>query len=170
MTRDNIVGTLHSDERIQAPLSVGGGVSSYNELTDLPTVNGHEFIGDMTSNDLGIWQPKDFSTTEQNTGLKWIDGKDIFVRTFDKSTVIAPDNAWSNNILGTHGTGINIIKDISYFKMSGQTALYPYSYYRSSGVYFTYLINDDDDINIRPNINAGVTIYVGIVTIYYTKN
>ena len=73
MTRDNIVGTLHGDDHVQGALSVGGGVSSYNELTDLPTLNGETIIGDMS-----IWQPKDFSTTEQNMGIKWINGKPLY--------------------------------------------------------------------------------------------
>jgi hypothetical protein len=30
------------------------GVKSYNDLTDKPTINGHELSGDMTSEDLGI--------------------------------------------------------------------------------------------------------------------
>ena len=77
MTRDNIVGTLHCDDHVQGQLSVGG-VSSYNDLEDLPTLNGETIIGNMS-----IWQPKNFSTSEQNTGLKWIDGNDIYFRVVD---------------------------------------------------------------------------------------
>lgn len=92
MTRDNIVGTLHGNDHIQGGLSVGGGVSSYNELEDLPTLNGETIIGNMS-----IWQPKNFSNTEQNTGLKWIDGKDIYYKTVDiaQYPVNLRNDAWN---------------------------------------------------------------------------
>ena len=32
----------------------GGGTSNYNDLTHLPTVNGHEFKGTMTGSDIGL--------------------------------------------------------------------------------------------------------------------
>lgn len=60
MTRDNIVGTLHGDDHVQGALSVGGGVSSYNELEDLPTLNGEIIEGDHTSEYYGIFNTTPF--------------------------------------------------------------------------------------------------------------
>ena len=54
MTRDNIVGTLHGNSRLSGGLSVGGGVTDYNELENRPSINGHILEGDQTSEDLGI--------------------------------------------------------------------------------------------------------------------
>lgn len=109
MQRDNIEGTLRSDdhingglstqERLRGLLSVGGGVSSYNELEDLPTLNGETIMGDMT-----IWQPKNFSTSEQNTGIKWIDGKDIYFKTFQID----------NGTFNSNYDGILIAENIDY--------------------------------------------------------
>lgn len=93
MTRDNIVGTLHGDDHVEGDLSVGGGVSSYTELEDLPTLNGETIIGNMS-----IWQPKNFSETEQNTGLKWFDGKDIYVKCY-QTTIDDANNKYVDNTL-----------------------------------------------------------------------
>lgn len=86
MARDNIVGTLQGDSRLSGGLSVGGGTTDYNELENKPTYNGHIIEGDLTSEILGIWQPKNFSTDEQSTGLKWLDGRDILFKVADLGT------------------------------------------------------------------------------------
>lgn len=131
MQRDNIIGTLHTDERVNGGLSprerltgygsVGGGVSSYNELTDLPTMNGRTIEGDMTPADLDIWQPKNFSTTEQNTGLKWIDGKDIY------RNVITYTISGSGSMNVISDTNIDSITSISIVMRGGNNQMFiPY--------------------------------------------
>lgn len=109
MTRDNIVGTLHGDDRVQGPLSVGGGVSSYNELTDLPTLNGETIIGDMS-----IWQPKNFSTTEQNIGVKWFDGKDIYVKCY-QTTIDDANNKYVDNTLSKDNINVLPMSCVNIF-------------------------------------------------------
>lgn len=168
-THGTVRGTLNTKGRLSGALSVGGGTTDYNELENKPTYNGHIIEGDLTSESLGIWQPKNFTTEEQNTGLKWIDGKDIYFKTFDLSSKILPDNTWSNDILNTANTGINIIFDKSYFKLAGYGTLFPYSYYRGQNEYFTYDIIVDK-MNVRPNMNAGTNVLAGIICIFYTKN
>lgn len=96
MTRDSIVGTLHGDDHVQGALSVGGGVSSYNELEDLPTLNGETIIGNMS-----IWQPKNFSTSEQNTGIKDENGNDIYFK-----VVI-----WTGSVTGSSDVYVNDVID-----------------------------------------------------------
>ena len=91
MTRDTIVGTLHGDDHVQGALSVGGGVSSYNELTDLPTFNGVEWTGNLTSGDVGIYEPFDITTTEKKTGFKY-NGKDVYVKTFNNLSLSIPSS------------------------------------------------------------------------------
>lgn len=86
MTRDNIVGTLQGDSRLSGGLSVGGGTTDYNELENKPSINGVELAGNVTIENLGIWQPKNFSTDEQNTGIKWIDGRYIHYKVVDLGT------------------------------------------------------------------------------------
>lgn len=96
MERQTIIGSLSTSGRLSGALSVGGGTTDYNELENKPTYNGHIIEGDMTNETLGIWQPKNFSTEEQNTGLKWINGKDIYFKTLTftigSETVFTIDN------------------------------------------------------------------------------
>lgn len=37
----------------------GGGTKDYNELTNKPSINGKELVGDMTSQDLGLAEWED---------------------------------------------------------------------------------------------------------------
>lgn len=164
-----LTGKLSTPVNIEGEIYRGIGSTDYNELENKPTYNGHIIEGDLTSEILGIWQPKNFSTDEQKTGLKWIDGKDIYFKIYDLSNRILPDNTWTIDILNTANTGINIIFEKSYFKLSGEETLFPYSYYRGSSEYFTHVVNNDK-INVRPNMNAGVSVRAGIVCIFYTKN
>lgn len=89
MERQTITGRLSTSGRLSGALSVGGGTTDYNELENRPSINGEILEGNMN-----LWQPKNFSTEEQNTGLKWIDGKDIYVITknvtFNSSFVDMP--------------------------------------------------------------------------------
>lgn len=113
-----------------------------------------------------------YSTTEQKIG-KWIDGSDLYQRTFDLSTTQLSDNSWNDNILGTHGTNIKIVDFNGKFKLGFTYGdIYgDYNYYRSGSEYFTSALNrDNDDLSVRPNMNAGVSVYGGIVTIRYTKS
>lgn len=111
-----------------------------------------------------------YSTEEQRIGT-WIDGKPLYQKTFDMRTTTLTDNAWNNNILGTVGTGIKIREFDGKFGLNGYGDLFAdYSYFRSTSEYFTAtLISADDDIAVRPNMNAGVSVMAGIVTIKYTK-
>lgn len=86
MERQTITGRLSTSGRLSGALSVGGGTTDYNELENKPTYNGHIIEGDLTNESLGIWQPKNFSTEEQSTGIKWIDGSDIYYKVIDLGT------------------------------------------------------------------------------------
>lgn len=108
---------------------------------------------------------KDYSTSEVDTGQKWIDGKTIYQRVFDLSNVIFTDKQWSNLILGT--TNIEIIDVNGWFTINNDPTKFNFSYYRNGTEFFTFMI-DGSDIDVRPNMNA--TVHGNIVIIYYTKN
>lgn len=119
-----------------------------------------EVIGDN-------FNPIIYSLSEREVGT-WIDGKPLYQKTFNKMDVVLSDNSWTNSILGT--TGIAIKQYEGYFALDGYTSLFSYEYYRGSSEYFTANINSSGDINVRPNMNAGVDVLAGIITIWYTKN
>jgi hypothetical protein len=115
-----------------------------------------------------VLAPMIYSLEEREVGV-WIDDKPLYQKTFDKRSLYLPDNAWSNNILGT--TGIQIVNYEGYFCLGADAEpSISYSYYRSSSEYFTTTIsNSYSDISVRPNMNYGA-IYAGLITIWYTKN
>lgn len=82
-------GVLGGREQLRGGLSIGGGTIDYEELENKPAINSVELIGDQSGHDLGlalltdIPQPIDYSTNEVNTGVKWIDGKDIYQKVFE---------------------------------------------------------------------------------------
>lgn len=103
----------------------GGGTSDYNMLTNKPKINGVILQDELSLHSLGIQEeitfsgeateylngegvfttppfyvPINFDTAEQNTGIKWIDGKDIYVRSFDFGTNIqVPFNGFINTTI-----------------------------------------------------------------------
>lgn len=83
LTSVNIGGTVYD---------IGGGNTNYQELTqaeydaltEAEKTNGTlYFITDGEGGGSGSSSGINYSTTEQRTGQKWIDGKDIYVRAFD---------------------------------------------------------------------------------------
>ena len=53
-------------------------ITSYNDLNDKPHINGVELTGNKTSSDLGLPSVVEYSTSEFDTGLKWLNGKKIY--------------------------------------------------------------------------------------------
>lgn len=167
----------------------GGGVSSYSLLTDKPKINNHTINGEMTSEDLDLQDkiifPGDgskyldgngefstpavgvnYSTSEQNTGLKWIDGKDIFFKAYE-TTVNDENNKQIDTMVND---------DINVLPMS------------SSSVKTTGQYNTQFGTNVIANAPVRIVVnYLGVFTnlenynsifgtvtirviLYYTKN
>jgi hypothetical protein len=73
-----------------------GGVSDYNELENLPIMNSKTIEGNHDGHYYGLanlsdipepYTPPNYSTNEINTGVKWIDGKDIYQKTYNTITM-----------------------------------------------------------------------------------
>lgn len=114
----------------------GGGTSDYNALNNKPKVNNITLSGDLTLADLGI-QPAisfpgdgskyldgngsfstpttgvDYSTSEVNTGQKWIDGKDVYRKVFSTSSAGS-----SGFTIGTISNLAEVISQIGVFERS----------------------------------------------------
>ena len=154
-------GNLNCLQLRNATISVGIVYIYYTKSTDT--------AGSGSYNTLGVPNVH-YTTAEQVIGT-WVDGKPLYQRTFDLRNVTFNDKSWNNHILGTYESGIKIRTFEGKFGLSGYGDIYAdYNYFRSTNEYFTAATTTtDDDINVRPNMNAG-TVKGGIVTIRYTKN
>ena len=105
----------------------------------------------------------DYSTEEQDTGIKWIDGKPLYTKTIIHDTPMS-NRVWTDII---NDININIKMFDGYIYLDG----YPYTqinYYRSTTEYSCGGIsNNEHRFRVYPSID-GVTITC-IVTLYYTK-
>ena len=111
----------------------------------------------------------DYSTEEQDTGLKWIDGRHVYQRTFDKTTTVLNDREWNSNILGT--SNIQIIDVNAFLNFGNYPPMLTINHYRSSSEYISWSLNTTaSDIVIYPEMSSlGETLYGGIITIRYVK-
>ena len=149
--------TFLSDISIQLEAYQSSHATTYTKITGL------KFCGTLA--------PQIFSTEEKEIGV-WIDDKPLYQKTYDLNNMTVSDNTWTNNLLNTTGTGINITHYEGIFGLgSANYEFSDFSYYRNSNEFFTSMIAvDNDDINVRPNMNAGTPITINRVTIQYTKN
>lgn len=112
--------------------------------------------------------PHTYSTDEQIVG-KWIDGSILYEKTFNKSNLDYGNNTWWNNILGTNGSGIEIVRFEGYYSNNQNNARYSINaFYRASTTTASACVNTDlDDINLFNNM--GFIIDRVNVTIRYIK-
>lgn len=98
--RVTINGVLRERQRINGNMREGGGTSNYEELENLPAFNNIVIEGDHDPHYYGIAklsdipQAVDYSTNEVNTGVKWIDGKDIYQKTIDIGSIQNYNAGW----------------------------------------------------------------------------
>lgn len=90
MQSDNIHGELSAGETLQGSLNNNtarmsgflhegfGGTTDYNELENKPSINGVTLEDNIDGYDIGILPTVNYSMTEQNTFIRWIDGSDIW--------------------------------------------------------------------------------------------
>jgi len=150
------------------PQGPAGGTSNYEELENLPSINGVSLIGNKTSEDLGITgggstptpSTINYSTTEQLIG-KWIDNSDLYQRTVSIS-------------LDENGSGTaSVLPNTEYFTKVISYEVTKASGYGSSNVIFDSSNNVSvyDNQQISANFGdltfANTTIYV---TVKYCKD
>ncbi len=177
MSNGNMNGNLNGHGHLSGVLTIGlGGTSDYNELENRPSINNIILEGNKTAHELNLASmqdvsdiasdlallsqklPKNYSTDEQNTGVKWIDGKYIYQRTFNV-------NSFSSSVLLPVNVSY-IIKFYGYIETNDTKYFIPYAdgtdfvaiYYNDSGVYLSL-----SGWFTQRSINA-------YFTLYYTKN
>ena len=165
ITVDGDTSSLYAPERSLT-------YAEYMALSTAEKNNGTTYyITDMDNGSVRIFTPIIYSKYERKVGV-WVDEKPLYQRTFDMTSRTISDNTWTNNLLGTSGSGISIKFFEGYFGLQGYNpANMSYNYYRGSSEYFTSIITtNSDDISVRPNMNTGASVIAGMCTIWYTKD
>ena len=139
-------------------LSSSGG----SGLPDVTAADNGKVLGVVK----GSWNKMDapsggvnYSTTEQNTGLKWIDGKDIFQKTvtFENLSVIS-----TPVVVYELQTGESFLFTYGYFTESGKTYSFPDTGLR-------VVVTENNEITFKTEQGATWDISTGAITSYYTK-
>ena len=108
------------------------------------------------------WTPPDYSENEQNTGIKWKDGKDIFVKTI-QATITSTSTTINTGL--TIDTLVNFIN--SGNKTSGGVNIRFGNYYYDGGDWCNVQGVDNNIRLLCTSWFVGATVNI---TIYYTKS
>ena len=167
--------------KVGTGLSIEDGVLSNDNATPytLPTASADTLGGVKVGTGLSIedgvlsndnatpYSPPNYSTNEVDTGVKWIDGKNIFRKVYNNieltnnTTVsIESDFASSKNVLNMYGvftaidTGGTQVIEASSFVAQGNTLVYP------------RILNGDLKVVVAGDMHE----FTGFVVVEYTKN
>ena len=124
---------------------------NYNDLSNKPT------IPSLIS----------YSTSEQDTGIKWIDNKEIYCKTVDLGYLTSGDSSIAHNI-----SNINMIIKVESFFYNENNKTYfpiPRSYPTNADLYTVAIDVGTTNITLTCGTNYNGTIFKGYATIYYTK-
>ena len=136
-----------------------GTLAEWNNLT---TAEKKEFDTYQLTDDYSEALMPNYSTTEQKTGQKWIDGKDIYFKTVEIDNPVSTGTPTSVS----HGASVDkIVKIDGYGATSG--VFIPVTYYAASNYYaMVYASASDIIYDVKWNNTQFDKI---VVTIYYTK-
>ena len=143
--------------------NVGGGGGSYVLPVASADALGGVKVGARLSIDDGVLsavnQVADYSTDEQATGEKWIDGKDIYFKSYAFDTT---DNA----TVTIQTTDIDVLIDSKIISASGNVTQLNYPYYADNGDKIRWYLDANKVLTILrgdyPKIN-------GYIVLWYTK-
>lgn len=97
----------------------------------------------------------DYSTSEQNTGIKWIDGSDIYQKTWKfESDVSLTSQTWTNTPIVRSTNGINFVIDAEVGR-DGYTCINAFA--------------NSDQTNVQLLQTRNIDITINYVTLKYTK-
>lgn len=195
MPQSNINGELASHGHMTGQLTIlQAGTSDYEELENKPQINGHELIDNQTAHELGLASmqdvsdiesdiallyqklPKNYTTEEQNTGVKWIDGKYIYQKTYYvenptpqsvstfKFYLITQDNSGCDKLINWHGF---------FVENTGRCYLFPYNRLYSASdevIEEIYCENGILTVAFTTRNAMNITVTYAAITVFYTKS
>lgn len=104
-----------------------------------------------------------YSTTEQNTGKKWIDGSSVYAKTYNDLQLTDSIDITVDNNFGSDKNIINL-ECIAYMA----TEQIPISSLCQSGSRFVYPYLSNGELKIA--VNGNMSSYKTRLTVYYTKS
>ena len=157
---------------LTATTSSGETVKSWEaipkELPADPQSDGTRVLTATTSSGTTVksWEPPqsmiDYSTTEQETGQKWIDNSPVYSKTYNNIQLTDSTDVVVDNSFGSDKNIINL-ECIAY----AATEQIPISSFSSSGSKFAYPFLSNGALKIV--VNGDMTSYKARITVYYTK-
>lgn len=135
--------------------------SQYQALSNAEKTNGTTYYVTDDPNDR-VGGGVNYSTTEQNTGLKWHDGKDIYQRTFTPNLTLT--TSWQPVI---DATGIDWVTDIEYHITRNGEQTNPV--FSSYDVVVWLIRNGYIQFSNNVQSSSGNILVLKDVTIRYTK-
>lgn len=136
-------------------------IGTMDEWDALSTAQKKAFDTYQITNDYSEALMPNYSTTEQKTGQKWIDGKDIFSKTIDCGAL--PDN--TSKLVAAGLSNVTVIK-IEGVAIGGSSIHLPHI--STNSVYIEISYEASNEVFIRTN--GYFSTMHGYVTLYYTKN
>ena len=145
--------------------NIGNG-SSNNDRSNILEANltSVNVNGNIQRDGIGI---DDYTTTERKIG-KWIDGSDLYQRTFEVTGLTESDQwVFNNNILGTSNIDIKDFKGYTEWSDGTNTTRFELNFYLSNGIH-SLCLNSTSDLAISLN-HESTSLVKAIITIKYTK-
>lgn len=135
-----------------------------NEIPDTDEFATKNYV-DTAISSIPVYTPPSYSTVEQNTGLKWIDGKHIYQKTLQFAT--------NDTLVNITDLNIDNVVDYKGLWRSSDSVLYPLDTLavwggQTSNSYFSRLVFSDNISGVKIVVN-GWTFSSGFITLYYTK-
>ena len=105
----------------------------------------------------------DYSTDEQDTGLKWIDGSAIYQKTFDVQSITL--GSWVQIAHGISNLG-TVIDFSGIIYRPADNWFTPLNYYADAN---SYILSEIGATNIEIKVNFASGTYKAYLTLKYTK-
>lgn len=157
----------HAQNFSDVPFSdaVGGGSGGGGSITidPAPTQGSSNAVssGGVYTALQNVPQPIDYSTTEQDTGIKWIDGKPVYQKVYYKTSIGTFPNEKPANV----DTVISMQGVLRY--VIGSTDIITPVYATTSSDYYGFYFSNDDLVLRSPT--QGMTDIKATIIMQYTK-